>query len=372
MKNLYTFILILSGLQLFSQIQLDSVVQFDILTNEVNSKLAFIYEDEKLSRYSESSEDYFVDVDINYNENGDFESWNVSDNGDFGTFDFIYNFDEKLDSLVASYGMSETTILDYLYSDGILNSIRFSDNFSGTYELYVRRDFKYDDDLISRFTDFDITDIEESIEFITELEYDSEERLTRLIRSDESEIYQVDSLSYDEVGSIKDLFTIDYSNGVPDVSNKTEDYTSDAEISFDNILNPIKLIRVINLYGNEQNRNSYYPMEYGNKVDQAITNDYYYGESMTQWYYSGLVGTNERVVTTPISVYPNPTVDRIRIESEDRMTKFYIYDVNGALISEGIPENNNTIDVFQLSTGNYTVICSNQDDMHYFAQFVKQ
>ena len=372
MKSIFTLIMVLSGLYSFGQVQLDSIVQSDPLTNVVYEKQSFEYQNGVLTKYFEGYDDYVVEVDIMYKDNGDYILWNVLDDEDEGTFQFIYDAEDNLDSVVISYLGQLTTVLDYSFTNNVLESIEFSNVDYDIPELYIRRDLDFTSGVLVAYRDYDISDIEEELETDYSLIYDSESRLVKEVLKDDGGIFQVDSLSYDSEGNIKDLFRLEYQGGSFVGITQLEDYSSDVTYKFDDILSPVKFLEFINHYGNNEYIDSYYPMKYGNKVDQSITNDYYYDESITKWYYSGIVGTNERVVTTPISVYPNPTSDLIRIENDEIMTKYYIYNAGGTLISESNPTVTNTINVSHFPTGSYTIICANQDNKHYFAQFVKQ
>ena len=67
------------------------------------------------------------------------------------------------------------------------------------------------------------------------------------------------------------------------------------------------------------------------------------------------LGTDELISTNEaISIYPNPVKDQVHFKTKEAILKAEVYDANGRLIFVS-PVQNNTMDVKDLSKGNYII-----------------
>ncbi|MES2379944.1 MAG: T9SS type A sorting domain-containing protein [Bacteroidota bacterium] len=88
----------------------------------------------------------------------------------------------------------------------------------------------------------------------------------------------------------------------------------------------------------------------------------------------GSTSINEFNGDLHFALYPNPTSDKLTIESVDAVKQIQVYDNKGMLVME--KQNNvfnefQTIDVAALPNGQYFMICSN-DDKKSSMKFIKQ
>jgi hypothetical protein len=60
-----------------------------------------------------------------------------------------------------------------------------------------------------------------------------------------------------------------------------------------------------------------------------------------------------------LSVYPNPTVDRIKVSSNQQVTNVKLYNQTGALVVNTVPDSANEVDLTKLSQGTYYVKINN-------------
>jgi len=76
----------------------------------------------------------------------------------------------------------------------------------------------------------------------------------------------------------------------------------------------------------------------------------------------------EEIVEANIKVMPNPTLDFLKIESDDKWTKWMIYSIDGQLISEG---QDRKVDATILNPGTYNLVLFLQDGRTHNQKFIK-
>ncbi|WP_353721624.1 T9SS type A sorting domain-containing protein [Dyadobacter sp. 676] len=64
-----------------------------------------------------------------------------------------------------------------------------------------------------------------------------------------------------------------------------------------------------------------------------------------------------------LSVYPNPTVDRIKVSSNQPVTNVKVYNQTGALVLNAVPDSSSEVDLTRLSQGTYYVKINNGPSM---------
>lgn len=365
---------ILLGLSsgIFAQsLQLDSIIFRDAQSGQKKLKYSFRYEDNRLSEFRENDSDLIL---INYDDSGKFSELPFIFDGDHGSLDFKYNSNNQIDTMIINYqaGMNSPydIIYDFQYENDTLSSILFSYVENTLNIFYFRRTYSYYDNSL-KITDFDVTYSMEDLLGSEEYLFDDQKRLSHIMWSSKTNsVIQIDTFLYDENQSLLGQYKIPYTDGIPGDLNLENEYSSDISINFDNILNPSEFFKILLLENSDDEYASvYYPMIYGNKVDQQT--QFADAEMNIGWYYSALVANeNTRVNIIPISVYPNPTMDLLKIESNDATVHFTIYNINGAIVKTGISESN-LVTVSELAIGNYTIVCSNKQGQYYFAQFTK-
>jgi len=369
MKNLFTLILMLLSFTIFSQdLQLDS-----ILIEDENAfpeySFSFEYEDGKLSKYIEDND---VEVTISYTDFGEFNQWKVDVDDELNIWKFVYDDQERLDSIYIEFDYDDNALFEYFYTGDQLSSFIFSTNDYGTYFPIQKKVYEYSDNDVTTSTYSLYGSYEELFQIKFE-DFDDTDRLTKVIYNyDSINIDNIDSLVYDMEGSLVGIYNTEYDNGVPSEAELTRQYLSDPAHAFKNITNPSKIFAIIlQLDEDIQYSSIYYPLLYANKVDEQ-QNQVFNGLENSYWYYSMFVSNkNERVSTTPISVYPNPSTDKIRIESDKKMSAYELYNMNGQLVQSGNLLGN-TLNVETIPDGHYTLTCSTKDEKYFFAQFVKQ
>ena len=73
-----------------------------------------------------------------------------------------------------------------------------------------------------------------------------------------------------------------------------------------------------------------------------------------------------------VSVYPNPTTDKLQVESTERIESYEMYDITGALLRHGtVGQNNFTLDLEALPTGTY-LLKTTSDGIVQTRRFVKR
>ena len=60
-----------------------------------------------------------------------------------------------------------------------------------------------------------------------------------------------------------------------------------------------------------------------------------------------------------LNVYPNPTVDRIKVSSNQQVTNVKVYAQTGALVLNATPDSANEVDLTKLAQGTYYVKINN-------------
>ncbi|HEY8402957.1 MAG TPA: T9SS type A sorting domain-containing protein [Cytophagaceae bacterium] len=71
-----------------------------------------------------------------------------------------------------------------------------------------------------------------------------------------------------------------------------------------------------------------------------------------------------------VSVYPNPSQDKIYINNEIFSADYYIYDAKGTLINKGEYNDMNGIPVSSLETGQYIIRLKDRDK-EWMGRFIK-
>ena len=370
MKTIFTIILALSSLSIFGQIQLDSIVQTNFATTVVDHRISYEYANNKLHSYEEYKNGLNQTSTISYNDSGFMNGMLILVNGSPINIDISYNQEDLMDTIFLE-AFNEITLFEISYLNNNIKSVLTSYFEDGQAWPIARKDFEYENDLLVTNYFYTINGNTEELNNTFSYDYNENKQLIKLARKESEQNQVIDSFHYDDAGSLLDYIQTIHTGDQAFLFEKVEYISNPSEI-FSDILNPSDQLNPIAIIADNYDSQFFVAIDYANKVEESILTNADGEEFETVWYYSGLVGTNERVVTTPISVYPNPTVDRIRFESEEIMNRFYIYNFGGALISEGTTGNSNEINVENLSAGSYTVICSNKDDEHYFAQFIKQ
>ncbi len=80
--------------------------------------------------------------------------------------------------------------------------------------------------------------------------------------------------------------------------------------------------------------------------------------------------TKNTINQAKIRVFPNPTTDKIIIESEENIESIHIYDINGKIIT--LDNQSNTINISHLSNGMYFIKIKFENGFQYFHKLIKQ
>ncbi|MCL5130366.1 T9SS type A sorting domain-containing protein [Algibacter sp. L4_22] len=71
-------------------------------------------------------------------------------------------------------------------------------------------------------------------------------------------------------------------------------------------------------------------------------------------------------------VYPNPTTDKLHVESKEVLIKFQVFDIQGQLVFKSPLDNTNIIDVSKLTSGMYFIELQNELGNRKSFKFIKQ
>lgn len=82
------------------------------------------------------------------------------------------------------------------------------------------------------------------------------------------------------------------------------------------------------------------------------------------------LGTNDGVAQTKISVFPNPVVDQLNINTNEKISDIEVYNIAGAKIPV-LKTQNNKLDVRNLLPGTY-IIKFNARNKNYTEKFIKK
>lgn len=75
-------------------------------------------------------------------------------------------------------------------------------------------------------------------------------------------------------------------------------------------------------------------------------------EMTVMYYFNTALGTSERLYQN-FEVYPNPTVDEVRIDSEAGVHSVDVFNIDGKLVKQAVLAGSNTVRMADLPMGNY-------------------
>ena len=363
MKTLCTILGLLYTFCAFSQIQLDSIVIFDEQYQEESEQFSFTYEDGKLFQFFlEYETELFVTVTIDYNDQGDFQMIEYLLGGDLQQQEFFYNPDGLLDSVKVTDPAGVDLLLEYFYVDDKISTFVYSQvTPEGEAVEALRDEYTYEGNTVevSRQSLGQIV--------LKKYIYNNDEKL--IYRSEGSTgFFYGDTLIYSD----NSLNKILRQNGPLEAFSEVRDYQTEANVSFSDIDNPsFFFFRMQDIFSDDYSELSF-PMTYGAKVNTSTSNSFF-GARSEEWFYSVPTSTKEsRVRATPISIYPNPTSEFIKLETEIAMESFVIYDLTGSIVKAEATSTDSLIQVSDLAFGSYTIVTKSSEGDFYFAQFVKQ
>lgn len=366
MKSIFTLFFTFLSIGIFAQsLQLDSIIHIDVEYGEIDYRFDFKYQDDKVVQFIEDSD---LILNISYDDQGNYSIIEAGNDYEGLIITFEYSDDQILQSFLLNYDDGTGINIDYEYEDDKIKNIIYSSIEGSDTSQYLRKEYSYAMNSVKKVNLINFGG-QEQIQAYEEFFYDDQNRLIRFEESDDYEgVYEIDSFVYDMDQNFSKHYEITEYDGLV----LKNDYSSDATVSFENISNPAGIFEVILTifeYIDDDYASLYYPMIYGNKVNSQVQNDF--GEYDIQWYYSLMVANkNTRVIATPLSVFPNPTTEYLKIESNQNMIDFAIYDINGAIVKIGTPESN-MVSVSELANGNYTIVSNTKNNQYYFSQFSK-
>lgn len=95
--------------------------------------------------------------------------------------------------------------------------------------------------------------------------------------------------------------------------------------------------------------------------------------SRLRLYKQGFVGLTENIKNDFLSVYPNPAVDEVRVNTAHNVQSgvVTVYDINGKLVLKQTVNGNNTINIQSLTKGIYHIMLSLDNGNSYATKMVK-
>ena len=79
----------------------------------------------------------------------------------------------------------------------------------------------------------------------------------------------------------------------------------------------------------------------------------------------------EPVAQAGITVYPNPFVDEVRLETDLKVVKALVYNMNGQLVRQ-VQVNNNSLNLQGLNSGMYVLLLATADNKFYSQTIVRK
>ncbi len=363
MKNIITMVLLGLSIGAIAQdIQLDSIIYFyndsDLIIEE-----SFEYQNGLLSKKTIGDSE----ISLEYNDQQNLISYEESK---FGILEektnLSYNEDNQLSYVQIIKDGQSDVIYDLSYVDNKLDEIELKTDINGQLILVRLQEYTYEDDIVT--TDYYSGTTSNLHTLVLTEEYDDQGRLIK--KNSEwliNDGHRVDSLIYAANGNLDRIYEVDYTDA-SDIQTQVKNLISDSSQRFTDIDSPAAFYETLEMISNYGTINTdHYGIFHGNKIESITTDDGY-----ATWVYSILSSNHdERISAVPILVFPNPTQDFITVETDKKIKAFELYDMSGALLNKG-SINANTIDVSNLTPGNFTIVYSDIDDHYYFAQFLKQ
>ena len=374
MKHFLHCLFFLFSTSAFGQVQLDSIISYNLISGEPDERILFQYNSDNLLEQYVDSEAIF---NIDYNENDQFDKIQVASLDGYYEdiyWFFKYNTENKLDSFIMDYssipGYDYRDIFDFNYTGDVLEEIVISYSDNGYSYIDSKEKYEFINGNISEINYYQIDGMYEYLNRYKIYEYSSNEKL-KLIEyyGDDDNIQRKDSFGYNNVGSHETFYYKSFYDGELDFEYSINYNTMNGE-SYDEIINPNDFFS-LNLFLNYSSFEPfYYVFNLSNKVQSHQIN--YLEDVVYTWYYSVMTGINdERKVASPISVYPNPTTEFLYMDIETDIKSAKIFGQNGDLIEEIIDFQENMIYVEHLSPANYTIIVQDVNGAFYVSFFLK-
>ena len=72
-----------------------------------------------------------------------------------------------------------------------------------------------------------------------------------------------------------------------------------------------------------------------------------------------------------VAIFPNPCADKLNFTAE-KIQEYAIYHIDGKLIKEGVIASSNTLDISDVSKGNYLLVLTNIEGEIFHSKFIKE